>query len=268
MEDHDRLGKANIEEVSKRANVSKSTVSKALNNCAGVSADVKLRVLQVAYEMQYEPLQKQRRTKKSGVGTVGVVMPINPYYFWNTAVQGMKSQERPDEGFHVVFSLFAGMDSQDDVLYCLDYMQDLQVDVLVVTPPPNERVAHKLREIARKIPLVFFNERANVPSLFYAGTNFYQDGIRLARACQNTLQDHPGVLRIVGMPLPMVTQRDEAFRREVMYLLPDIHWVGEVHIETLKPSLLSAQLARLLDQKYRGRFQSVYVSQGFMPQVC
>lgn len=198
-------------------------------------------------------------------------MPINPYYFWDGAIQGMKQAEAQKEDFHLIFSFFTSVNSQNsekDVLYCLDYIEDLKVDLLVITPPSFPGVAERLRELADTLPIVYFNETACVPPLFYAGTNFYQDGIRLARASQKILLTHPGLLQVTGPSLPMVEERDSSFCAEAGKLVPALEFVGKVPIEKLDQHLLSAQLARILHNTYMGKFHAVYVSQGFMPQVC
>lgn len=265
--------KSRIEEVSRAAQVSKSTVSKALNNCGGVDPDMKELILRTAKDMAFTPAQKRRKALQGG-WTVGVVMPINPYYFWDGAIQGMKHTEKQKEDFHLIFSFFSGVSgisgqsSEKDVLYCLDYIEDLKVDLLVITPPAFPEVARRLRALAGKFPIVFFNETADAPSLFYAGTNFYQDGIRLARASQRILQDYPGLLLITGPSLPMVEERDGSFCDEARKLVPNLLNSGRVPVEKLDQHLFSAQLARILHDKYVGKFRTVYVSQGFMPQVC
>ena len=116
--------------------------------------------------------------------------------------------------------------------------------------------------------MVFFNETADgVPFLFYAGANFYQDGIRLARACRDALALRPDILWIHGAHTPMSRRRDEGFRLEIQALLPALRWTGEVDVSAMAPSLLSAQLARALHERERA-FHSVYVSQDILPQVC
>ena len=158
-----------IREISRRVQLSKSTVSKALHNCGNVDVGTKEAILRAAREVQYDPAGARRAKIQAGETVVGVVLPINPYAFWT-------------------LSLYAGMHSEADALYCLDYMEDMRADVLVVTPAPFPAMTERLRGIAARIPVVFFNETADgVPFLFYAGANFYQDGMRLARACRDAL---------------------------------------------------------------------------------
>jgi len=260
--------KRKASEISNQINVSKSTVSKALNNCSSVNPETKLAILKAAKELQYTPAQKLRIGKKNTAWTIGVVMPINPHYFWGSIIEGIKAAGQHYPEIRVVFSLFANLSSKQDALYCLEYLQDLQIDLLVVTPPAFSEIHDMLNEIAKAIPVVCLNETAGVPFQFYVGANFYQDGVRLARACAQTLRKHPNIVQISERDLPMVHKREEGFHRETEALVPEVSWIGTVQMETLPVSTLSAQIAAILHEQYGGMFQSVYVSQGFLPQVC
>ena len=257
-----------VNEISRRTNLSKSTVSKALNNCRAVNAQSKEAVVKAACELHYTPPRAGRILRRKNGAIIGVAIPVNPCYFWNDAIRGMKAAEERHEGVQLVFSLFANTLTERDALYCLEYLLNLQIELLIVTPPPFPGVWEKLREIAHAIPVVCFNETGEFPFLFYAGADFYRDGIRLARACAPALRDHPGLLSIVSSPMPMVRCRDEAFYHEAQALVPDLQRLGEVSICSLDTASMSAQLARALHDKYDGRFRSVYVSQGFLPRVC
>jgi len=260
--------KGNAQTISQIMNLSQSTVSKALNNCGSVDSQTKEAILKTAQDLEYTPAQKKRVKQRSTGFLVGVVMPINPYYFWNPAILGMQAAESSHQNLHVVFSLFANLCSEKDALYCLDYLEDLQIDLLIITPPAFASVQQKLAQIAGRIPVVCFNETADFPFLFYTGSDFYRDGVRLADACANLLFTHADILKITYGSPAMVSQRDEGFRRRITLLAPKARWVGTVDTRSISPSSFSAQLARILHEKYDSRFQAVYVSQGMLPQVC
>ena len=266
---HDKkLDKTCVDEIVRRTNLSKSTVSKALNNCRAVNAQSKEAVVQAACELHYTPPLAGRISRRKSGAIVGIAMPANPACFWGEAARGMQAAEQAHEGIGLVFSLFADVSSEQDALYCLQYLYNLRIDLLIVTPPPFPSVWDKLREIAQTIPVVCFNETGKFPYLFYAGADFYRDGIRLARACAPALRDHPGLLSVIGPSMPMIRCRDEAFFRELQSLVPGARCVGEVLMDAPGSASAPAQLARALHDKYDGLFRSVYVSQGFIQQVC
>ena len=79
-----------IREISRRVRLSKSTVAKALHNCGNVDVGTKEAILRAAREVQYDPAGARRAKIQAGETVVGVVLPINPYAFWNEAIRGVK----------------------------------------------------------------------------------------------------------------------------------------------------------------------------------
>jgi LacI family transcriptional regulator, galactose operon repressor len=76
-----------IKEIAERAEVSYSTVSRALNNKKGVRPEVRESVLKLAREMKYFPDSSAKALVKKRVGVIGVVISRtsefafqNPYY--------------------------------------------------------------------------------------------------------------------------------------------------------------------------------------------
>lgn len=252
--------RARMTDVAARAGVSKSTVFRALNHRAGVDPRVKERVLAAARELGYAIERNRRHTE----GAVGIVMPANPFYFWHEALRGMEARERPEHP--LIVGLYATTHSEADALACLESVVDQGARLLIVTPTVQPAVARRLAQLP--IPIVYFNEVADPPALFYAGTDFAADGLRLARACAGCLRTHPRLLQISSSPLPMVCRRDGAFRREAERLTPGLRWVGDVSVEPFTAALLPSQLARHLHEGYGDAFDAVYVSQGHLPQVC
>lgn len=84
-----------IREISRRVQLSKSTVSKALHNCGNVDAGTKEAILRAAREVQYDPAGARRAKIQAGETVVGVVLPINPYAFWNEAIRGVRTPWPP-----------------------------------------------------------------------------------------------------------------------------------------------------------------------------
>ena len=54
---------ATAETIAQAAGVSKSTVSKALNNCAGIDAQVKDQIVRLAKEQGYAPKNQQKHAQ-------------------------------------------------------------------------------------------------------------------------------------------------------------------------------------------------------------
>lgn len=256
-----------IEELARKTRLSVASVSRALHNCGSIKEDKKMAVVEAAREIQYTP-DKDRRLRQNARWQVGVVLPHNPGYFWERARLGMAKFEQEHPHIQLRISLFSGMKSEKDALYCLEYMDGLKLDLLVVTPAAFEPVYQKLKALAGKVPVVLFNETAPVDGCFYVGANFYQDGIRLARAWQRTNPGEKRILRLCQPGSPMVEQRDRAFMAQMQGSMEDIRWAGPLNIGEALDRGLPAHLARAMDSRYRGSFDSVYVSQGFMAQAA
>ncbi len=259
--------KRGLEEISRKTGLSRSTVSKALNNCGSVSSDTKQSVLEAARALDYVPVQKKRIVRHDERWLVAAVIPETPVYFWNEAARGMKKSAKEHPGLRLVSSLFSKLSEEKDFLYCLDYALDLRPDVLIVTPPVSVAVQRRLSQSAEQTSVVCFNETANFDFLFYVGADFYRDGVRLAREAAETIRRRPRLLKISGLEMPMVGRRDEGFRRELMNCAPQARWIGTINCGELAGSVMPARLAREIHDRYMEAFDAVYVSQGQLPQV-
>lgn len=69
-------------DIARRAGVSESTVSKALNRNSDISEDTKKRIMEIARELNYVPNYRARALARSSSRNVGIVIPsINRHYF-------------------------------------------------------------------------------------------------------------------------------------------------------------------------------------------
>ncbi|OPY84683.1 MAG: HTH-type transcriptional repressor CytR [Smithella sp. PtaU1.Bin162] len=98
-----------IKEIAKRANVSYSTVSRALNNKKGVRAEIRERVNKIANEINYFPHSSAKALVKKRVGVLGIIMTRtgefafqNPYY--SQILMGI-SDVATNSGYHLMLSI-------------------------------------------------------------------------------------------------------------------------------------------------------------------
>lgn len=69
-------------DIARRAGVSESTVSKALNRSSDISEDTTRRIIEIARELNYVPNYRARALARSSSRSVGIVIPdINRHYF-------------------------------------------------------------------------------------------------------------------------------------------------------------------------------------------
>ncbi|WP_165861225.1 LacI family DNA-binding transcriptional regulator [Paenibacillus paeoniae] len=74
--------KPNIQHVAERAQVSKATVSRVLNNNPQVKGEIKERVLRAIKELNYRPSTIARNLATNQTNTIGLILPdiTNPYF--------------------------------------------------------------------------------------------------------------------------------------------------------------------------------------------
>ena len=251
-----------IDQISEKTGHSKASISRALNNCGSVSSEVKEEIVRAAAEIGYIPPQKKRIKRPAGGFLIAAALPETPAFFWNEAAEGMKEAAMRHEDIRLVQSLFQRLGSEKDILYCLDYLIDLQPDILIAAAPAFASVQRKLAGC--NIPVIAFSESGHLHPLFYVGADFYRDGVLLARGAAPKMKDCRKIVRIDNEPMPMIHLRNEGFRREMMNLCPMLSWTDSVETADWSPSEAPSRLARVL--KHR-EFDAIYVSDGQLPQV-
>ncbi len=94
-----------IDEIAKKAKVSRSTVSRVLNNNPKVHVETRQLVEQVIQEMNYVPNAAARSLASKRSGVVGVLIYNINQPYWSGVFSGIE-QEMVDKGFSVLLSNF------------------------------------------------------------------------------------------------------------------------------------------------------------------
>lgn len=149
------MGNININELAKRLNLSKGTVSKALHDSYEISEETKTKVLLLAQQLHYipNPYASSLRRKKSN--TIGVVIPEVADSFFSHAVKGIESVAR-EKGYHVL--IYLSYESFEREKAILNDFTSGRVDgvlMSVSSETPDGRHVEEMME--KKIPLVFFD---------------------------------------------------------------------------------------------------------------
>lgn len=154
--------KPSLQEIAKRAGVSTATVSRALNDRAGVNPDTRELILRIAHELGYSPNIAARGLATSRTYTLGMIhykhqlqQPISHYP--NLMVQGVDQAAR-QVGYHVI-TTFITDDMMDDSL-SLPLIAEQRVDGLLLVGPAL-KPAFILRLIATGIPVVLIDNQLN-----------------------------------------------------------------------------------------------------------
>ncbi len=151
-----------IKEIAEMANVSRSTVSRALNNSGYVSEEARKRIEEVVEKTGYVPSEhaKSLRTKKTKV--IGVIVPTIHTETSGKIVAGI-DKELAKHGYQILLAA-TNLDQQKELEY-LDLLQVRQVDGIILLGTNTEpQLAEKLNTLP--IPAVMIGqELEGVPSI-------------------------------------------------------------------------------------------------------
>jgi len=122
---------ATIRDVARRAGVSVTTVSRALNGSGPVQEDTRLRVAAAAADLRYLPHGTARSLITRRTDVVGVVLPDLFGEFFSEVIRGMdpRAQER---GYHLLLS--GSHDGKREIEFALGAMRG-RVDGMIVMSP-------------------------------------------------------------------------------------------------------------------------------------
>ncbi|MGY4691082.1 LacI family DNA-binding transcriptional regulator [Salibacterium sp. K-3] len=153
-----------ISDIAEMANVSRSTVSRALNNSGYVSEDARKRIDKVIEETGYMPSEyaKSLRTKKTKV--IGVILPTIQTETSSKVVTGL-GKVLSEQGYEILLAN-TNLDREKEIEY-LDLLRVRQVDGIVLIATNTEpALMEKIRQLS--IPLIILGQEAEgITSIVY-----------------------------------------------------------------------------------------------------
>ena len=253
-----------IRRIAEVAGVSPSTVHRALTNCGNVDPRTKARVLAAAGTLSDE-------LSVPDTLPLGVLMRARPRYFWGpafTAIQ--RTAEALD--LPMATAICGDYENDTDFVYCLDTLQKRHAGVFIIVPgssPACDESFRRLSELATQSPVIFLCESHEVPGRYYVGSDPEADGRDFAAAVQPLMPRGARVLVIGCGPCPIADTRCDTFLRTAAINDPTLRVVGRIDMDSFcSTAAAPALLARRIDERYHGAFDTVFVSQGVLPQVA
>lgn len=144
-----------LEDIAKRLNLTKVSVSKALRDHKDISINTRKRVKKMAKEMGYHPNLQARSLTSKVTNTIGVIVPKIAHMFFASTIEGIyKTAE--ERGYKVIIGVSYENKELEQVL--IESMINMRVDGLVVsiTEQTNKPDAFKMvKDVG--INLVFFD---------------------------------------------------------------------------------------------------------------
>jgi len=149
------MRRAKLDDVARRAGVSMSTASRALNGIGELSEETRKSVARAAEALDYRPspLARSLRTRRSH--TVGLVVPTVTHSFYAAVTNGAQSVLE-EHGYRLI--LVDSGDNSEAVTRAVQTLLDHEVDgVLISTAPVG---ADRLNALLDGTPCVFIDEVA------------------------------------------------------------------------------------------------------------
>jgi len=159
---------ATIKEIAKQLNISPSSVSRALHDHPSIGLRTKMRVQELAQQLNYEPNKIAIFFKQRKTFAIGVVLPNLKEQFFSNAISGIE-----DVAIKNKYNVFIGQ-SHDDVereMQIITAMKEQRVDGIIISLAKHTKNYDHLTALSKyDIPVVFFDR---VPPLKNVNRVYY-----------------------------------------------------------------------------------------------
>lgn len=153
MEDCELL---TIKEIAEMAGVSRSTVSRALNNSGYVGEDARKRIEKVVKETGYVPNEQAKSLRTKQTKVIGVILPTIQTETSSKIVTGL-GKELEKQGYQILLTN-TNLDKDKEIEY-LDLLKVRQVDGIILIATNTEPVLlQKIKEL--NIPFAMIGQEA------------------------------------------------------------------------------------------------------------
>lgn len=158
-----------IKEIAKRLNISVSTVSRALREHPSIGLRTKMRVQQLAKELNYEPNQTAIFFQKGKTYTIGVVLPDLSEAFFSAAINAIEEVAYKNN-YSVL--LAQSHDDEEKEKKIFETMKKHRVDGLLVSIGKKIKNYDHFEMMKRyNIPVVFFDRIPKLNNIHYVASD-------------------------------------------------------------------------------------------------
>lgn len=150
------MSKVSLANISKILGMSKSTVSKALNNYADVSPETRKKVLDLAEELNYKPNVFAQNLRSQESKIIGLIIPEIVHYFFSTIISGVV-ETAENFGYSVI--VVQSNDDYKDEVKQLKLLLDKNVDGILLSLADNTIHFSHIKDIIKEgIPFVLYDK--------------------------------------------------------------------------------------------------------------
>src|SRR5882757_5863275 len=158
-----------IKEIAKQLNVSVSTVSRALHDHPGIGLRTKMRVQQLARDLNYEPNQSAIFFKQQKTFAIGVILPNLKEEFFSEAISGIEAIATQNK-----YSVLIGQsqDNPEKEKQIITTMKNYRVDGIIVSLGKHTKSYDHFTALKKyNIPVVFFDRVPHLPDFNKVSSN-------------------------------------------------------------------------------------------------
>lgn len=192
-----------IKEIAKRLSISVSTVSRALHDHPSIGLRTKMRVQQLAKELNYEPNQTAIFFQQGKTFTIGVILPDLSEAFFSAAINGIE-----DVAYKNNYSVLMAQshDDEEKEKRIFDTMKKHRVDGVLVSIGKNiSDYSHYEMMKRYNIPVVFFDRIPNLSNIHYVAADM-QTGTK--EAVDYLLKKGHRVIGMINGPDTLLASHD------------------------------------------------------------
>lgn len=166
------MEKIDLKRLAKELNLSTATVSKALRNCWDVNAKTKLRVLDLAEKLNYQPDPYASSMRKRKSQTIAVIIPEIANNFFSVVLDGIQMVAEK-KGYHVL--TYLSHDSNFNECSTIKHLESGRVDgVLMSLCNETSDKHHLVRLKETGMHMVFFDRVAKIADCPTVTTDDYE----------------------------------------------------------------------------------------------
>jgi LacI family transcriptional regulator len=192
-----------IKEIAKRLNISVSTVSRALHEHPSIGLRTKMRVQQLAKELNYEPNQTAIFFQQGKTFTIGVILPDLSEAFFSAAINGIE-----DVAYEKNYTVLMAQshDDEEKEKKMFETMKKHRVDGVLVSIGKNVSDYSHYELMKRyNIPVVFFDRIPKLPNIHYVASDM-QTGTK--EAVDYLLKKGHRVIGMINGPETLLASQD------------------------------------------------------------
>jgi LacI family transcriptional regulator len=167
-----KLKPVTVVDIAKHSGVSKSTVSLVLQSSPLVKASTRQKVIRSARELGYVYNRAAASLRKTGSGTIGLVVTSISNQFFAEAASGVEAFFTREGVQGKTVLLGQHFEDPKRLVSIVRSMMESRVDGLIVVPALEMDSASEFDELVRQVPTVFLSRRPSSAGVYVGTDNF------------------------------------------------------------------------------------------------